>query len=163
MRTFVRFKNPAQAAGYSSVVDIFPGSFTTTEHFTDGVEPGDDHNKQPEIEKNCVHPRIVSLKKNRGHEPHPKGDGNDPQTTCSAIRHEPFCIVALQRTDHIARFKRLFMPSSCHCWRKILGSYRKCFGAVQPGKCTSVSRRGICDRKIWSKPLAFAADAEGYK
>jgi hypothetical protein len=23
----------------------------------------------------------------------------------------------------------------------------------------SVSRRGICDREIWRKPLAFAADA----
>ena len=49
------------------------------------------------------------------------------------------------------------------CWRKILVSYRKCVGAVQPGKSTSVSRRGICDRTIWRKPLAFAADAEGYK
>jgi hypothetical protein len=27
----------------------------------------------------------------------------------------------------------------------------------------SVSRRGTCDRGIWTKPLAFAADAEGYK
>ena len=26
-----------------------------------------------------------------------------------------------------------------------------------------VSRRGACDRRIWRKPLAFAADAEGYK
>jgi hypothetical protein len=26
----------------------------------------------------------------------------------------------------------------------------------------SVSRRGTCDRGIWTKPLAFAADAEGY-
>jgi hypothetical protein len=25
-----------------------------------------------------------------------------------------------------------------------------------------VSRRGICDRGIWRKPLAFAADAGGY-
>ena len=95
LRGFIRFKNPAQAARYSSEVDIFPRSLSAPEHFTDGVEPSDDHNKQPEIEKNCVHPRIVSLKKNRGHEPHPKGDSNDPQTTCSAIRHEPFWIVAL--------------------------------------------------------------------
>src|SRR5439155_20654215 len=27
---------------------------------------------------------------------------------------------------------------------------------------TNVSRRGTCDRGIWTKPLAFAADAEGY-
>jgi hypothetical protein len=26
----------------------------------------------------------------------------------------------------------------------------------------SVSRRGTCDGGIWTKPLAFAADAEGY-
>jgi hypothetical protein len=26
----------------------------------------------------------------------------------------------------------------------------------------SVSRRGTCDRGIWTKPRAFAADAEGY-
>ena len=26
----------------------------------------------------------------------------------------------------------------------------------------SVFRRGTCDRGIWTKPLAFAADAEGY-
>ena len=26
----------------------------------------------------------------------------------------------------------------------------------------SVFRRGTCDRGIWRKPLAFAADAEGY-
>jgi hypothetical protein len=26
----------------------------------------------------------------------------------------------------------------------------------------NVSRRGTCDRGIWTKPLAFAADAEGY-
>ena len=50
-----------------------------------------------------------------------------------------------------------------HGWRKTLVSYRKCVGAVQPGKSTNVSRRGICDRTIWKKPLAFAADAEGYK
>ena len=27
----------------------------------------------------------------------------------------------------------------------------------------SVSRRGACDKRIWTKPLAFAADAGGYK
>jgi hypothetical protein len=37
--------------------------------------------------------------------------------------------------------------------RKILEPYRKCAGAVQPGKATIVSRRGICDREIWTKPL----------
>jgi len=35
-----------------------------------------------------------------------------------------------------------------------------------PARCArvelSVSRRGTCDRRIWTKPLAFAADAEGY-
>src|SRR5215470_885164 len=46
---------------------------------------------------------------------------------------------------------------------QIVVPYRKCVGAVQTGKFTSVSRRGICDRTIWRKPLAFAADAEGYK
>ena len=46
---------------------------------------------------------------------------------------------------------------------KILDSYRKCVGAVQPRESISVSRRGICDRKIWRKPLAFAADAEVYE
>src|SRR5262249_57942332 len=40
---------------------------------------------------------------------------------------------------------------------KILVPYRKCVGAVQPGECRSVSRRGICDRAIWRKPLAFVA------
>jgi hypothetical protein len=34
---------------------------------------------------------------------------------------------------------------------------------VQPREATVVSRRGTCDRAIWRKPLAFAADAEGYK
>ena len=42
---------------------------------------------------------------------------------------------------------------------EILVPYRKCVGAVQPRESTSVSRRGICDREIWRKPLAFAADA----
>ena len=37
--------------------------------------------------------------------------------------------------------------------------YRKCVGAVLPGECRSVSRRGIWDRAIWRKPLAFVADA----
>jgi len=37
---------------------------------------------------------------------------------------------------------------------EILVPYRKCAGAVQPPKSTSVSRRGICDRGIWRKPLA---------
>ena len=32
--------------------------------------------------------------------------------------------------------------------------FRKCVGAVQPGKSTSVSRRSICERAIWRKPLA---------
>jgi hypothetical protein len=35
--------------------------------------------------------------------------------------------------------------------------------AVSFGVEPSVSRRGTCDREIWTKPLAFAADAEGYK
>ncbi len=30
---------------------------------------------------------------------------------------------------------------------------------MQPGEATIVSRRGICDRGIWTKPLALAADA----
>jgi hypothetical protein len=44
-------------------------------------------------------------------------------------------------------------------WGKILVPFRKCVGAVQPRESTSVSRRGMCDREIWRKPLAFAADA----
>jgi hypothetical protein len=118
LRTFIRFKNPAQAPRYSSVVDIFPSSFSAAERFTNGVEPSDDHNEQPEIEKNCIHPRIVSLKKNRGHEPNPKDDGHYPQTTFSAIRHALLCIVALQYYC-IARFQPLFMPSGHRCWREI--------------------------------------------
>jgi|SRR5215469_3109381 len=39
-------------------------------------------------------------------------------------------------------------------WRKILEPYRQCAGAVQPGEGTIVSRRGIGDRAIWTKPLA---------
>ena len=45
-------------------------------------------------------------------------------------------------------------------WRKILEPYRRCAGAVQRCEATIVSRRGICDRVIWTKPLAFAADAD---
>ena len=43
--------------------------------------------------------------------------------------------------------------------RHILGPYRKCAGAVRPGEARIVSRRGICDREIWTKRLALAADA----
>ena len=46
-----------------------------------------------------------------------------------------------------------------HTWRKILGPYRRCAGAVPPESSRIVSRRGICDRVIWKKPLALAADA----
>ena len=55
------------------------------------------------------------------------------------------------------------LASRIHRWRKILVPFRKCVGAVQPSKSTTVSRRCICERVIWRKPLAFAADAEGYK
>src|ERR1700756_3584685 len=34
--------------------------------------------------------------------------------------------------------------------------------APRSGVGRSVFRRGTCDRGIWTKPLAFAADAEGY-
>jgi hypothetical protein len=34
--------------------------------------------------------------------------------------------------------------------------------APSPRVDPSVSRRGTCDRGIWRKPLAFAADAERY-
>jgi hypothetical protein len=57
-------KNAAQAPRYSSIIDVFPGSFTATEHFTDGVEPCDDHNRQPEIQGKCVPPNIVTPERN---------------------------------------------------------------------------------------------------
>jgi hypothetical protein len=44
-------------------------------------------------------------------------------------------------------------------WRVTAQSRR----AVQPREGTIVSRRGACDRAIWRKSLALAADAEGYK
>ena len=91
--TFVRFKNPAQESRYASVVHVIPGSLTPTEHFTHGVESGNNNNKDPEVEENGVHPRIVSLKKNRGHKPCPKDDSHYPQTFFTT-RHVLVCIVA---------------------------------------------------------------------
>ena len=46
-------------------------------------------------------------------------------------------------------------------WRKILGLYRRCAGSVLPGEATIVSRRGICDREIWMKPLAACGGRGG--
>ena len=46
------------------------------------------------------------------------------------------------------------MPCDQNSCCKILEPYRQCAGAVQPGEATIVSRRGICDREIWTKPLA---------
>jgi len=45
---------------------------------------------------------------------------------------------------------------------KILAPYRQGRRRRAPVWHPSVFRRGTCDRNIWTKPLAFAADAEGY-
>src|SRR5215472_8864028 len=46
-------------------------------------------------------------------------------------------------------------------WRKILEPYRKCAGAVQPCEATILSRRGIGDKEIWTKPRAACGGRGG--
>src|SRR5215472_14196179 len=46
-----------------------------------------------------------------------------------------------------------FKQTSVSCC-KILEPYRKCAGAVQLREATILSRRGIGDKEIWTKPLA---------
>jgi hypothetical protein len=43
--------------------------------------------------------------------------------------------------------------------RVTLGLYRECCGAQASGSCLEVERRSTFDRAVWTKPLAFAADA----
>jgi len=45
--------------------------------------------------------------------------------------------------------------------RKILEPYRKCAGAVQPCEATILSRRGIGDKEIWTKPRAACGGRGG--
>jgi hypothetical protein len=47
-------------------------------------------------------------------------------------------------------------------WRQILAPYRQVRRRGTFAWGDEASRRGTCDRGIWTKPLAFAADAEGY-
>jgi hypothetical protein len=68
-------------------------------------------------------------------------------------------IVHLSNTN-AATPKATTKRKTAHSWRKILPPNRQVLRRRALAWTPSLSRRGTCDRGIWTKPLAFAADCQ---